>query len=90
METDTHQNEDAEAVERRLKKLALRAKFDAQYPFLLACHYLTICAKRTIYILHVFYFSYLVLCFCFSLHIDKLLLCSTLTSLYKQYIGVRG
>lgn len=87
MESGT--NEDVEAAERRLKKLALRAKFDAQYPFLLECHHLTIlstilstisfavihiCTRPKIYILHlhVFYLSYLVLCFCFSLHIEKL------------------
>ncbi|KAH0905795.1 hypothetical protein HID58_037622 [Brassica napus] len=40
MESGT--NEDVEAAERRLKKLALRAKFDAQYPFSLQCHHLSI------------------------------------------------
>ncbi|CAH2038734.1 unnamed protein product [Thlaspi arvense] len=34
MESGANQNEDAEAIERRLKKLALRAKFEAEYPFL--------------------------------------------------------
>lgn len=83
MESGT--NEDVEAAERRLKKLALRAKFDAQYPFSLQCHHLSIlstisfavihiCVRPKNYILHlhVFYLSYMVLCFCFSLHIEKL------------------
>lgn len=34
MELDENQNEDVEVVERRLKKLALRAKFDKEYPFI--------------------------------------------------------
>lgn len=45
----THKGDDLEAEERRLKKLALRAKFDSQYPFYLSSytylinmnHYLT-------------------------------------------------
>ena len=32
---ETHKDDDTEIEERRLKKLALRAKFDAQYPSLL-------------------------------------------------------
>lgn len=34
MELDANENEDVEVVERRLKKLALRAKFDKEYPFI--------------------------------------------------------
>lgn len=33
----THKGDDLEAEERRLKKLALRAKFDSQYPFISLC-----------------------------------------------------
>lgn len=90
-------NEDVEAAERRLKKLALRAKFDAQYPFLLECHHLTILSTISFASFISVLGQKFIYCICMSFicHIwfyasvlvctlRSYLFCSTLTSLHKR------
>lgn len=53
MESGENKDEDAEVVERRLKKLARRAKFDAEYPFLPEWHHLTYLSTISFAVCHL-------------------------------------